>query len=119
MRLAHKKELTYNGNAYFYFGVLTSGGIENFSIDELTLLGRQLKRMGNQVDRVLGPNKGMIYTCEFTGERTLILRVPKDRAKSEEVRSLIGWIELFSLEDESLQSDRSDMEQRIAHIVIS
>jgi hypothetical protein len=78
---------------------LTLEGKRSLNQDEFDILSHLTGRIQKQVDRVLGPDEGMAYTSEFTGGKNFILRVPTGIANTNEVRSLIGWIELFTLEE--------------------
>jgi len=84
---------------YFHFRVWSLTGERDISKKEFDIIQNSIKRMQNQVNRVLGPDEGLVYTSELNGHMAFTLRVTIDTAGSDEVRSLIGWIELFALEE--------------------
>ncbi len=99
MRLIHHVTRIREGNAYHYFQTKTRTGDRELSQEEYDWLSQQTRRLQSMVDRALGPDEGMIYVNDLGGRRTLILRVT-DTSFGGTVRSLIGWIELFTLEEE-------------------
>jgi hypothetical protein len=99
MRLKHHATQVYEGNAYHYFQTRTRAGDHELNQGEYDWLSKQTRRLQSMVDRALGPDMGMIYTTDLGRSRTMILRVA-DTTSSDPVRSLIGWIELFALEEE-------------------
>ncbi len=104
MRLVHHVTRMHEGKSYHYFQTKTLVGDRELTQAEYDWLSRQTRRLQSMVDRALGPDEGMIYTNDLGGERSLILRVD-DTVMHERVPSLLGWIELFALEEEESHRD--------------
>jgi len=101
MRLVHQTVLREERKLYYYFRVHTidTDGLDiwrDISDAEFSHLKAQLPRIQRMSDSVLGQDTAEVQAQVLLGENSLFLKVPYD---SEDVRSLIGWIELFGLEE--------------------
>ena len=100
MRLVQRGSATYSeGMTFIHFDVQSFAGKRAFTEDEFDWICQRIKRMQLMTDRTLGPDKGVIHASEFNGQWHVMLRT-EGTVITDEVRSLVGWIELFGLEHE-------------------
>ena len=100
MRLVQRGSVLFSEcRVFIYFDVQTLAGKRAFTEDEFVWICQHIKHMQLVTDRALGPDRGVVHASKFNGQRQLMLSTD-DTTITDEVRSLVGWIELFGLEHE-------------------
>ncbi len=105
MRLVHRAQVTtYEGKTCIHFDIQTLVGKRELSEEEYAWFCQQTKRMQLVTDRALGPDRGTVHVSEFNGHRNLMLCV-EGTTITDDIRSMVGWIELFGLEHEEVHAE--------------
>lgn len=103
MRLVHQVAMRYQEKAFFYFKThfIDTDDLDSWqdiSDEELSHLKGLLPKIQYITDTVLGHNIGVVQVDDALGENSFLLTVPDNISRSDNVKSLIGWIELFQLD---------------------